>query len=65
MKQIYLWASALCLALTAPLTANAQLQLVNESVVNAENEPAPVHPVPAPRQLKWQRTSFMRSFIMA
>ncbi|WP_443963264.1 hypothetical protein [Prevotellamassilia timonensis] len=43
MKQIYLWASALCLALTAPLTANAQLQLVNESVVNAENEPAPVH----------------------
>ena len=50
MKQIYLWASALCLALTAPLTANAQLQLVNESVVNAENEPAPVHPVPAPRQ---------------
>ena len=62
MKQIYLWASALCLALTAPLTANAQLQLVNESVVNAENEPAPVHPVPAPRQLKWQRTEFYAFF---
>lgn len=36
MKQIYLWASALCLSL-APLAANAQLQLVNEAVTSAEN----------------------------
>ena len=62
MKQIYLWASALCLALTAPLTANAQLQLVNESVVNAENEPAPCLP---PVSSSGNAPSFMRSFITA
>lgn len=61
MKRIYLWASALCLSL-APFTANAQLQLVNEAVTSTENEPAPVHPVPAPRQLKWQRTEFYAFF---
>lgn len=62
MKRFYLWASALCMALAAPTAAQAQLQLTGEAITNAENEPAPVHPVPSPRQLKWQRTEFYAFF---
>ena len=62
MKRFYLWASALCMALAAPTAAQAQLQLTSEAITNAENEPAPVHPVPSPRQLKWQRTEFYAFF---
>ena len=62
MKHITKLFSALCLMASATLTANAQLQLVNEVKANAENEPAPVHPVPSPRQLKWQYTEFYAFF---
>ena len=62
MKHITKLFSALCLMTSATLTANAQLQLVNEVKANAENEPAPVHPVPSPRQLKWQYTEFYAFF---
>ena len=41
-----------------PASVQAQLPLVNEVLSNPQNEPAPVHPVPAPRQLKWQETEF-------
>ncbi len=35
-----------------------QLDLKTQEIPNPENEPAPVHPVPHPRQLKWQETEF-------
>ncbi len=62
MKRITLFASALCMAAAMPFTAQAQLTKVSETVANPENEPAPVHPVPAPRQLKWQETEFYAFF---
>ena len=45
-----------------PASVQAQLPLVNEVLSNPQNEPAPVHPVPAPRQLKWQETEFYAFF---
>ncbi len=40
----------------------APLQLISQSLPNADNEPAPVHPVPHPRQLKWMETEFYAFF---
>ena len=44
--------------------ANAQqtLKLAKQTLANPDNEPAPVHPVPHPRQLKWQETEFYAFF---
>lgn len=45
----------------APLTTFAQtseFQLVNQTLDNPDNEPAPVFPVPSARQLKWNQTEF-------
>ena len=41
-----------------PSCAFAQLELVDEAPANPDNEPVAVHPVPHPRQLKWQETEF-------
>ena len=47
----------------APMTLSAQTLSVREQTLdNPENIPAPVHPVPAPRQLKWQETEFYAFF---
>ncbi len=53
----------LFLALSAagyPLCSQAQSQfkLQTQEVKNADNEPAPVFPVPSDRQLKWNETEF-------
>lgn len=64
MKRRFLRA-ALCLGLlgTAPVTyAQSVLPLVEQTLPNPDNEPAPVHPVPHPRQLKWQETEFYAFF---
>lgn len=45
--------AALCAA-----PALAQLDLITEAPANPENEPAPVHPLPHPRQVKWMQTEF-------
>ncbi len=47
-----------------PLTTRAQsdFSMVNQQLNNPDNEPAPVHPVPHPRQLKWQETEFYAFF---
>ena len=60
-------ARLMALALTAVMgvaTANAQqtLQLMKQTLPNPDNEPVPVHPVPHPRQLKWQETEFYAFF---
>lgn len=45
------------------LTASAEgLQLVSQTFDYPDNEPAPCHPVPTPRQLKWQELEFYAFF---
>lgn len=46
----------------ACFSVNAQLPLIHESIGNPDNEPAPVHPVPHPRQLKWQEVEYYAFF---
>ena len=51
----------LCLGLIVlPICSSAQssLTLVEQLLPNPDNEPVPVHPVPHPRQLKWQETEY-------
>lgn len=54
------------LSLTAAafiLSASAEeLTLVTQTVEYPDNEPAPCHPVPTPRQIKWQETEFYAFF---
>lgn len=38
------------------------LSLVNEMPANPDNEPAPVHPLPTDRQVKWNETEFYAFF---
>ena len=45
-----------------PMAVSAQLELKNEIPANPDNEPVEVHPVPHPRQLKWQETEFYAFF---
>lgn len=42
--------------------AVAQLALQTQEPANPDNEPMAVHPVPHPRQLKWQETEFYAFF---
>lgn len=62
MKLFY----SVCLAALAAGAAFAapegEFQLVEQTLANPENEPAPVHPVPHPRQLKWMETEFYAFF---
>lgn len=60
MKSLY--KSALLLAGLLPLSGMAQLEVVTQTLDNPDNEPAAVHPVPHPRQLKWQETEFYAFF---
>lgn len=55
---------SICLVI-APMFSSAQsssLTLIEQTLDNPDNEPAPVHPVPHPRQLKWQETEFYAFF---
>lgn len=40
----------------------AVFSLTNEKLENPDNEPAPVHPVPSERQIKWNETEFYAFF---
>lgn len=51
---------ASCLGML-PLNAQ-ELTMVQQSLDNPDNIPAPVHPVPHPRQVKWQETEFYAFF---
>ncbi|MDE6229510.1 MAG: alpha-L-fucosidase, partial [Muribaculaceae bacterium] len=46
------------------VTASAQdsFGLVNQVPANPDHEPAPVHPIPHPRQVKWMETEFYGFF---
>lgn len=62
MKLFTQFALLCCLGL--PLSAQAQsgFSLQQQTLPNPDNEPVPVHPVPSPRQLKWQETEFYAFF---
>lgn len=63
MKKVYRNLSLGLAASALALSASAQdLTLVNQTLDNPDNIPAPVHPVPTPRQLKWQETEFYAFF---
>jgi len=57
-------AAWLVLAAALVITASAQtgFKPVTEMLPNPDNEPAPVHPVPSERQLRWQETEFYAFF---
>lgn len=48
--------------LSISVFSQSEVQLVDETLPNPDNTPAPVFPVPAPRQLKWQETEFYAFF---
>ena len=50
------------LGIITPMCSFAQLDFVQQEPSNPENEPREVHPVPHPRQLKWQETEFYAFF---
>ena len=52
------------LASTMVFTASGaeEFGIVQQTLDNPDNEPAPVHPVPHPRQMKWQETEFYAFF---
>ena len=63
MKKSYkIFGFSLLVGLMLPNFSSAQLQLKQETVSNPDNEPTEVHPVPHPRQLKWQETEFYAFF---
>jgi alpha-L-fucosidase len=65
MKKNLLCLIATSLSLCAPSAAFAQtkgMDIVEQTLSNPENEPAPVFPVPSDRQLKWQQTEFYAFF---
>jgi len=51
------------MAVTLALSTSAEeLPMVTQSITYPDNEPAPCHPVPTPRQVKWQETEFYAFF---
>lgn len=42
--------------------AQSTFELIDEVPANLDNEPAPVHPLPHPRQVEWMRTEFYGFF---
>lgn len=62
MKRSFHFLTCFCL-LGLPWVAGAQsFDLQPQVLPNPDNVPAPVHPIPHPRQLKWQETEFYAFF---
>lgn len=62
MRLVYSLCLAAMVAGTAFAAPDAELTLVNQTLANPDNEPAPVHPVPHERQVKWMETEFYAFF---
>ena len=63
MRKIYrLSVLTAIMAMIMPYSLYAQLEIKPEFRSNPDNEPLEVHPVPHPRQLKWQETEFYAFF---
>jgi len=56
------YAFGLIVALGSSATAQEQLTIMPQTLSNPDNEPAPVHPVPHDRQVKWNETEFYAFF---
>lgn len=52
MKFNLLFVLALCVGSLPPTVSGQTLELKSQNLSNPDNEPAPVHPLPHPRQLK-------------
>lgn len=46
------------IGMPAFMSAQSEFKLESQSLSNPDNEPAPVHPVPHERQVKWNETEF-------
>ena len=62
MKVFYSMCLAALAAGAAIAAPESEFKLVEQTLANPDNEPAPVHPVPHPRQLKWMETEFYAFF---
>lgn len=62
MRVFYSLCLAAMVAGTALAAPDAELKLVDQTLSNPDNEPAPVHPVPHERQVKWMETEFYAFF---
>lgn len=64
MKRILLkWAVlGVALAFSQSMQGQSEFTLAAQVLPNPDNEPAPVHPVPHERQLKWNETEFYAFF---
>lgn len=62
MKRFHLHLGALLMAAMAVPAAAQTFGLVSQTLPNADNEPAPVFPLPTERQMKWQETEFYGFF---
>lgn len=67
MKQLLtICLAGMCVASFMPATAEHsdpdRFGLIQQDLDNPDNEPAPVHPVPHPRQVKWMETEFYAFF---
>ncbi|MDE6512628.1 MAG: carbohydrate-binding protein, partial [Muribaculaceae bacterium] len=49
-------------AMALTVSAQDSFGLVEQVPANPDNEPAPVHPIPHPRQVKWMETEFYGFF---
>ena len=58
MRKLTFLMAMLTVGTVALQAQTAGLQIVDEPLPNPDNEPAPVQPVPHPRQVKWMQTEF-------
>ena len=63
MKKNYLLTLAMTAAfMTVQAQSESAFRLVQQSLSNPDNEPAPVFPLPTERQMKWQETEYYAFF---
>ena len=63
MRKTYLSLFATLVAgVPLALQAQSEFTLLQQTLPNPDNEPAPVHPVPTERQVKWNETEFYAFF---
>lgn len=62
MSKTRLLAAIIAISSFTLSNASAQLPVKEQTLRNPDNEPAPVHPLPHPRQIKWQEVEYYAFF---